>query len=74
MGSEYEPGKWRKRPVVVTAQRMREGFTVETMEGTMTGKPGDWLITGINGEQYPCDDEIFRKTYEAASTETEPGQ
>ena len=26
--------------------------------------PGDWIITGVQGEMYPCKDEIFRLTYE----------
>lgn len=38
---------------------------IPTLEGDMTGNIGDWIITGINGEHYPCKDEIFRKTYEA---------
>ena len=63
--NEYEPNKWRKRPVEITAQRMPEPFEVETLEGTMRGKKGDWLITGIKGEQYPCDDDIFRSSYES---------
>lgn len=42
-------------------------FMVATLEGTMTGKMGDWLIIGVNGEYYPCKDEIFQKTYEPAS-------
>lgn len=25
---------------------------------------GDWIITGVKGEKYPCKDEIFRMTYE----------
>jgi len=66
MTDEYEQNKWRKRPVEITAQRMAEPFEVETMEGTMRGKAGDWLITGVQGEQYPCADAIFRQTYEPA--------
>lgn len=27
---------------------------------------GDWIIKGVNGEFYPCTDEVFRKTYEEA--------
>jgi len=27
--------------------------------------PGDWIITGVNGEMYPCKPDIFDKTYEA---------
>ena len=26
--------------------------------------PGDWIITGIHGEYYPCKPDIFEKTYE----------
>lgn len=25
---------------------------------------GDWIITGINGEHYPCKPDIFEKSYE----------
>lgn len=39
-------------------------FLVKTMEGTMMGKPGDYIIRGIRGEFYPCDKEIFEATYE----------
>lgn len=39
-------------------------FLVQTMEGTMMGKPGDYVIRGIRGEFYPCDKEIFDATYE----------
>ena len=37
---------------------------INTLEGTMTVKPGDWIIKGVKGEMYPCKDEIFRLTYE----------
>lgn len=30
----------------------------------MTVSHGDWIITGVNGEHYPCKSEIFDKTYE----------
>jgi hypothetical protein len=56
--------KFRKKPVVIEAERMTEPFTVETMEGAMRGKAGDWLITGVMGEQYPCDNDVFLQTYE----------
>lgn len=26
--------------------------------------PGDWIITGVKGEKYPCSDEVFQRTYE----------
>lgn len=37
---------------------------IETLEGTMTAKEGDYIIKGINGEFYPCKPDIFEKTYE----------
>lgn len=56
--------KYRKKPVEIEAVQIKNKMTVETLEGVMTGNPGDWLITGVNGEQYFCKDEIFQKTYE----------
>ena len=56
--------KFRKRPVVIEAYQTEVRFLIETLEGTMTASPGDWVITGVMGEEYPCKDEIFRKTYE----------
>ena len=57
--------KYRKKPVVISARQMPVPFKVETMEGWLEGKPGDWLIEGVKGELYPCDDEVFKLTYEA---------
>lgn len=59
--------KFRKKPVIVEAVQMDEAFVVETLEGTMMGEAGDYLITGIYGEQYPCKKEIFEQTYEAVT-------
>lgn len=56
--------KVRKRPVIVKAARLMRPFRVQTMEGIMEGKKGDMLIIGVNGEAYPCDYHIFKKTYE----------
>lgn len=38
---------------------------IVTLEGDMVVCPGDWVITGIAGEQYPCKPRIFEATYEA---------
>jgi len=53
-----------KKPIPVKCIQVDEPFTVETMEGLMTGKKGDWLMVGIHGEMYPIDHEIFMKTYD----------
>lgn len=57
---------YRKKPIVVQAKQMSEPFEVQTLEGTMRGKAGDYLIIGVIGERYPCDKEIFERTYEEA--------
>jgi len=53
-----------KKPIRIKCVQINEPFMVETMEGTLKGKPGDWLMVGVNGEMYPIDQEIFRKTYD----------
>ena len=40
------------------------GAIIETLEGTMRAKDGDWIIKGVAGEFYPCKPEIFAATYE----------
>lgn len=39
-------------------------FKIFTLEGVMEASVGDWIIKGINGENYPCKPDIFNKTYE----------
>lgn len=39
---------------------------VQTLEGGHIVTPGDWIITGVHGEHYPCKPDIFEKTYEKA--------
>jgi len=40
-------------------------FMLKTLEGDMRVSPGDWIITGVAGEKYPCEPDIFEQTYEA---------
>ena len=57
--------KFRKKHIVVEAYQTKEEVVViDTLEGTMTGDIGDWIITGVEGEKYPCKPSIFEKTYE----------
>ena len=56
--------QFRKKPVIIEATQLTRSMTVETLEGKMTGNVGDWLITGVKGEQYFCKDDIFRMTYQ----------
>ena len=56
--------KYRKKPVVIEAYQTQEEMIIHTLEGDMKASPGDYIITGVNGEQYPCKPDIFEKTYE----------
>jgi len=40
-----------------------------TLEGGHVVCPGDWIITGVKGERYPCKPDIFEATYEPVEDE-----
>lgn len=60
--TEFRP--YMKRPTVIHARKMDEPFVVETLEGTMRGKAGDYLVRGIRGEEYICDAAIFEALHD----------
>lgn len=37
---------------------------IDTLEGGHIVCPGDWIITGVKGELYPCKPDIFIQTYD----------
>ena len=39
---------------------------IDTKEGGHIVCPGDWIITGVQGENYPCKPDIFAATYDPA--------
>ncbi|MEK4877889.1 MULTISPECIES: hypothetical protein [Paenibacillus] len=55
--------KFIKNPIIVEAYQTDKELRIDTLEGILTASPGDWIITGINGEKYPCKPEIFERTY-----------
>lgn len=72
---EQEEGKLcvkscKKRPLIVHAVQINYLFTVRSKEdsedakGWKVGKPGDYLMIGIEDEKYICDRDIFEKTYD----------
>jgi len=70
--------KYRKKPVVIEATQwfkmgdhpavwmgqLSDSPRVDTLEGPMFVTPGDYIITGVKGEHYPCKPDIFEMTYE----------
>lgn len=45
---------------------VRYTIAIPTLEGTMHGMVGDYIIKGVRGEFYPCKRDIFEETYEEA--------
>lgn len=46
------------------SQRFHIHGWIDTKEDGHRVCPGDWIITGIQGELYPCKPDIFKATYE----------
>lgn len=58
--------KYIKKPVVIEAYQTDTELDIPTLEGVMHASVGDFIITGIRGEQYPCKPDIFHETYDEA--------
>ncbi len=43
---------------------MHEHGWIDTLEGGHIVCPGDFIITGVEGERYPCKPSIFYATYD----------
>lgn len=56
--------KFRKKPVIIEAICITQPMVVKTSTGIAKGKPGDWLITSIIGEEYFVNDRAFHENYE----------
>ncbi len=58
--------KYRKKPIVIEAYQTDKVMYIETLEGIHKADIGDYIITGVKGEQYPCKPDIFKQTYDSA--------
>lgn len=56
--------------VPVVMSRFDSHLIIHTLEGTMHADIGDWIIRGVQGEFYPCREDIFRQTYKAVEGES----
>lgn len=56
----YEDGPFRVNPL----GKRKGTLYIDTLEGRHIVTPGDWIITGVKGEKYPCKPDIFEMTYE----------
>ena len=57
--------KYRKKPIIIEAYQTDVELDIETLEGIMHANIGDYIITGVQGEQYLCKPDIFEATYES---------
>ena len=55
--------KAMKKPILIDYEFAAEDGEIETLEGIMSYKKGDAIITGIKGEKYACRRDIFDQTY-----------
>lgn len=53
--------------IASAANRYNGKGLIKTLEGWHEVTPGDWIITGVKGEHYPCKPDIFELTYEAVT-------
>lgn len=68
-------GRYCKRCEVNNGRHtMNSHGWIDTLEGGHTVCPGDWIITGVQGERYPCKPDIFEETYEYANAEDDPNE
>ena len=61
-----------KKPIPVDFEFATDDGEIETLEGKMTYKKGDAIITGIKGEKYVCRRDIFDETYEVIEKYEDP--
>ncbi len=46
------------------SEKMHDHGWIDTLEGGHIVCPGDWIITGVRNEKYPCKPDIFAATYD----------
>jgi len=58
---------WENGPDGLGIQQLNRDSSkgwIQTLEGGHIVTPGDYIITGVAGEKYPCKSAIFLQTYE----------
>lgn len=73
---QFDGWNWREvyqfmsnEPLMFTQDfRKEEYLLIDTLEGVMKARVGDYIIKGVHGEFYPCKPDIFHETYEDSNT------
>ncbi|MYA99281.1 hypothetical protein F4X90_06335 [Candidatus Poribacteria bacterium] len=62
--------KYRRIPAIIEAEGpITKERIIPTLEGNQKASVGDYIITDIHGQQYPCKPSIFHRTYEPIEKE-----
>lgn len=66
LGIHPEKSKWYDtfQDYVDHIKRKGDSFHIFSIKGNMTTNLGDYVIKGLDGEFYPCNPDVFQKTYE----------
>ena len=59
-----ERNSYEEKPISPGITYVTKIPIIKTLEGEHIVTPGDWIITGVKGEHYPCKPDIFDMTYE----------
>jgi len=54
------------------SELMHDHGWIDTKEGGHIVCPADWIITGVEGEHYPCKPSIFYASYDTTEPPTSP--
>lgn len=55
--------KYRKKPLTVTVERAKQQQYVTTLEGVSEAKRGDYILTGVDSEQWVVKPKWFNDAY-----------
>lgn len=66
-----EVKEWCNGELVPNAETSGYDLYISTLEGIMHADINDYIIQGVEGNFYPCKPDIFEKTYEVASQQSQ---
>lgn len=69
---EHVTGNTWRRCGDVKARKARGEEVIQTLEGPLTAEPGDWIVQGSHGEQWPVDPDTFKQQYQGPLSDPTP--
>lgn len=57
-------GEYYKKQIVIKAYKAEKEEIIHTLEGDVKANVGDYVVTGVAGEQYPIPNDKFLEIYE----------